>query len=805
MIVEETRGRSVAVRTTASMGSWVALIALIVSVLGASPAWAGEPAAPARTGLAHVRHACSAPAPGDATCFALVRTPVAAGTPASAGASPYVVDSGASSPGPAKGLTPEQLASAYGYVLGAGGSGQTVGIVDAYDDPEIENDLATFDSHYGLTSCTTENRCFKKVGQTGSPSSLPEADKTGWSIETSLDVETVHAVCPNCKILLVEGVNPSVENLADAENEAVALGATEVSNGYGAPETAFNATEQNAYNHPGVPITVSAGDQGYDSWDFIDEPVEIGGEFFFGTGAEMPNAPASLPTVVSVGGTSLELAADGARMSETVWNNNGSEDDLGLEFGPQGATGGGCSERFRAEPWQSDTAGFAATGCGTARLDNDVSAVGNPQTGFDIYDSYRCGPACEFPRIEEGWATFGGTSLSAPIVASMYALAGGGQGVAYPALTLYGRSADASSRFDVTSGANGFCDGVAVAACGDPNDFFGLVDCNGTTACNAASGFDGPSGVGGPSGLGLFKPELPTATITAPGSLKAGIPASFSASASSDAYPGASFTGYAWTWGDGGSSGGVSPSHTFTAPGNYSVTLTVTDSYGLTSAVSTQPVTVIEKSQAETEAIAKQHREEEAAALKKTQEAEAIAKQKSEEAAAALKKTEEAAAGAAAAKKKQEEEQAAANAAGAGVAGFQVGIPPQVPDAKLASTALQASAAGAVSIRVSCPAKETRCSGTVTLRTLSAVIAAAGSAAKTKAAILTLATGSFSVAGGKAETVTLHLTPKARKLLVGSHVLHARATIVAHDASGATHTTQTTVTLRPPKAGHGKG
>ena len=784
------RGRSVAVRGTASIGSWAALGALMICIVSPSPAWAGTPAAPARTGLAQVRHACSSPAPGYATCFALVRTPVASGTPASAGASPYVVDSGASSPGPAGGLTPEQLASAYGYEPGVGGAGQTVGIVDAYDDPEIENDLATFDSHYGLPSCTTANGCFRKVGQMGN--SLPPADKAGWSAETSLDVETVHSVCPNCKILLVEGVNPSIENLAAAENEAVALGATEVSNGYGAPEIEFNATEQAAYNHPGVPIAVSAGDDGYDGWDLINPLVINGDVLEFGIGAEMPDAPASLPTVVSVGGTSLELSTDGARTSETVWNNNGPDDDPGSLSGPLGASGGGCSELFRAEPWQIDTEGFAATGCLAARLDNDVSAVGNPQTGFDIYDSYRCGSACEFPRIEGGWATFGGTSLSAPIIASMYALAGGGQGVTYPALTLYGRSADASSRFDVTEGANGFCDGVAVTECGDPNSVFGRVDCNGTTACNAAPGFDGPSGVGTPSGLGLFKPELPTATITAPSSLKAGVPASFSASASSDSYPGASFTAYSWTWGDGSSGGGVSPTHTFTAPGTYSVTLTVTDSYGLTSALSTQPVTVIEKSLAETEAIAKQQREE-AAAQKKT-----------EEAAAAQKRTEEAAAIAAAAKKKQEEEQASANA-GAGVAGYQVGVPPQVPDAKLASTALQASASGTVSIKVSCPAAESNCSGTVTLRTLNAVIADRGSMAKTKASILTLATGSFSVAGGKTETVTLHLTAKARKLLTGSHVLRARATIVAHDPSGATHTTQTTVTLRAPKVGHGKG
>jgi subtilase family serine protease len=164
------------------------------------------------------------------SCFALVGTPVAAGTPASVGAVPYVVDSGASSPGPAGGLTPEQLAGAYEYEPSAGGNGQTVGIVDAFDDPKIEEDLGTFDTHYGLPQCTTANGCFKKVGVTGSTTSLPSADTSGWSEEISLDVETLHSVCPNCKILLVEANSSTGADLATAVNEAVALGAPEVSN-----------------------------------------------------------------------------------------------------------------------------------------------------------------------------------------------------------------------------------------------------------------------------------------------------------------------------------------------------------------------------------------------------------------------------------------------------------------------------------------------------------------------------------------------------------------------------------------------
>jgi Trypsin len=139
-----------------------------------------------------------------------------------------------------------------------------------------------------------------------------------------------------------------------------------------------------------------------------------------------------------------------------------------------------------------------------------------------------------------------------------------------------------------------------------------------------------------------------------------------------------------------------------------------------------------------------------------------------------------------------------------GIAGFQDAGSP-VPDAKLASTALAASASGAVSIKITCPEAEVRCSGTVTLKTIGAVIARAGTSANAKAAVLTLAKGSFTVAGGKVKTVTLHLSAKARALLGHSHVMHVRATIVAHDQAGATHTTRTVVTLRSPKAKREKG
>jgi hypothetical protein len=123
-----------------------------------------------------------------------------------------------------------------------------------------------------------------------------------------------------------------------------------------------------------------------------------------------------------------------------------------------------------------------------------------------------------------------------------------------------------------------------------------------------------------------------------------------------------------------------------------------------------------------------------------------------------------------------------------------------VPDAKLASTSLTVSPSGTVNVQVTCPAGESSCTGTITLRTLTAVVASTAGPKKPKAAILTVASGSFKIAGGRVKSVTLRLSAKARKLLARKHLLRARAIIVARDPTGARHTRQTVVTLRAPKA-----
>jgi subtilase family serine protease len=472
------------------------ILAVELALCAGSPAASGPRAHQAALGApyASVRQVCPAPRPRAASCLVEALVPAQGPSP---GAQLRQRAAGASSVGPAGGLTPGDLASAYGYTGSPGGHGQTLAVVDAYDDPEIEADLATFDAHYGLPACTAGNGCFTKVGQTGSTTGLPAADTRGWTIEMALDVQSAHGACPNCRILLVEANSESFSDLAAAVDEAVALGANEVSNSYGGLEGELGASELSAYDHPGIVITAASGDSGYLNWDRLAEVFQAPG---------LPDLPASLGSVVAVGGTSLKLKSTGARKSETVWNDSGPPSGVG--FKQFSASGGGCSTETNAPAWQSSAPGWAATGCSTKRLGNDVAIVGDPYTGFDIYSSYEYKPAASI-----GWMTVGGTSLSSPLVAAMYGLAGGARGASYPASTLYAHLGE-PSLYDVTAGGNGYCDGLAPGPCGEPeaNELLGEVDCLGTTACNATTGFDGPSGVGTPNGLAAFGAPAPTAT-----------------------------------------------------------------------------------------------------------------------------------------------------------------------------------------------------------------------------------------------------------------------------------------------------
>ncbi len=782
-------------RRTAAHRTLIAALVVLVCLACAGPAL-GAP-----RGYARVEPVCQPPRLDEASCFALARVRVPASQAASPGVRPLAARPAALEFGPAEGLTPALLASAYGYDPNAGGSGETVAVVDAFNDPKMESDLAAFSSHYGLPSCTAETGCFRKVGQSGSAIELPAEDANGWSVEESLDVEMVHSACPKCRILLVEAKNAALANLGASVRKAVELGAVAVSNSYGAPEQgAAGPLEGALFEHPGVVITAATGDYGYDWWvGPLPDP-------------QTTNQPASMPGVVSVGGTTLTLNSEGKRASEVVWNGNGAEN---AGHWQEGASGGGCSIFFEAPLWQRDAAGFGAAGCGTKRLSADVAAVADPLTGFDIYDTYNCGERCEALKGTGEWSTIGGTSVSSPFIASLYALAGGAHGVSDPALTLYGHLGG-SSLFDVTSGGNGYCD-KAGAACGINAVFGERLDCEGTTACNATSGFDGPSGVGAPASLSLFEPLLPKAAITPPAEAVAGTPATFSGSSSSDPYPGATRS-YSWAFGDGQTGTGVSVAHTYAAAGEYTATLTVSDNYGLQSPPVTAKVVVAAPSKSEEEEAAKKAREakEKAEAEKKAKEVkeeeaakkakEAKEKEEAEKKARETKERElrtseaitqearrvfeEAAARLKAEQEAQANQGSAGSSGQGGTAGFKA-AKAVAPAAILKGAGLRASRGGWFVLRIACPAGSSGCQGTVTVRTLGAVVAAPGS----RASVLKLAGAGFNLPGGQVGTTRLRLTARARTLLARKGSVRVRVSIVAHDASGASAVTHATATL----------
>ncbi|MFD5400780.1 putative Ig domain-containing protein [Streptomyces griseorubiginosus] len=448
-------------------------------------------------------HLCATPAAGHASCFAQRRTDIKQRlATALAAAAP-------------SGLSPANLHSAYN-LPSTGGSGLTVAVVDAYNDPNAESDLATYRSQYGLSACTKANGCFKQVSQTGSTTSLPTND-TGWAGEEALDIDMVSAVCPNCNITLVEANSANDTDLGIAENEAVSLGAKVVSNSWGGSEASSQTSEDTSYfKHPGVAITVSAGDSAY--------------------GAEYP---ATSQYVTAVGGTALSTSSNSRGWTESVWKTSSTE-----------GTGSGCSAYDPKPSWQTDT------GC-SKRMEADVSAVADPATGVAVYDTYG----------GSGWAVYGGTSASAPIIAGVYALAGTPGSGDYPAKYPYSHT---GNLYDVTSGNNGSC---------SPSYF-----------CTATTGYDGPTGWGTPNGTTAFTAGTSTGntvTVTNPGSQSTTTGGTVSLQISATDSAGATLT-YSATGLPTGLSISSSGKITGTAStaGTYQVTVTAKDSTGASGSTS---------------------------------------------------------------------------------------------------------------------------------------------------------------------------------------------------------------------------
>lgn len=324
---------------------------------------------------------------GEARCFAHVVTdergnPLA-GKPVDA--SPQATPSG---------FGPASLRSAYA-ISGSGSSASVVAIVDANGYSNAEADLAVYRAQYGLPPCTTANGCFIKKDQRGG-TAYPR-NNTGWAQEQALDLDMASAMCPNCKILLVQADSASFANLAAAVNYAATYtGVKAISNSYGGGEAGSSAYNS-AYSHSGIAITASTGDSGF------------GASF-----------PATSPTVIAVGGTRLVASGNARGWAETAWSSGGS----------------GCSAVYAKPAWQLDAC--------TTRMEADVSAVGDPATGVAVY-----GPTGK--GSQSGWLVFGGTSVSAPIVGGIYGVAGHGASNASLFWSTPG------SLNDITSGSNGTC------------------------------------------------------------------------------------------------------------------------------------------------------------------------------------------------------------------------------------------------------------------------------------------------------------------------------------------------------------
>jgi hypothetical protein len=463
----------------------LALVSLVAFLLACSPAWGQPPLSPSEY---EARAICAQPAPGYSGCLSLRLIADEPSSVPGAEATPRSTEFTEPIP---SGLAPADLLSAYGGSGATPPSAQTIALVDAYDDATIAEDLEVFSKQFGLPACNEANGCFRKVNQNGKAGPLPASSgekERSWAQEVATDVEVAHGVCQACKILLVEAKSNSNSDLYTAVQTAAALGATEISNSYGGHE---GSADSSAFNHPGIVITASSGDDGYLDW-LSGEP------------AAYANYPASSPHVIGVGGTRLMLSAAGTWESETVWNDGGAN-TLGLEGA--GASGGGCSGHFLADGWQQDTANWSAVGCGSARAVTDISADGDPYSGVAVYDS------TETPSGEKGWAVIGGTSVASPIIASLFALAGGAQGVAYPAQLLYENlEQDPASLHDVTVGSNGEClkrfhRSTGTSGCTSAED--AQNSCAGSLICLAAPGYDGPSGVGTPRALAAFEPPVP--------------------------------------------------------------------------------------------------------------------------------------------------------------------------------------------------------------------------------------------------------------------------------------------------------
>lgn len=346
---------------------------------------------------------CAHASPGRARCYLKVLRDTAASSAAFKVTKCKVVEK--------NGYSACNIETAYGLksISAKDGSGVTVAVVDAYDDPNAESDLAEYRSTYGLPACTTANGCFEKLNQDGDEGDYPSGDM-GWGGEISLDLDMVSAICPKCHIMLLEANSDGFSDLLTAEDEAISLGANVVSNSWGTGEFSGENDFDSSLDYPGVPITFSSGDGAYAG------------------GVQYPSAS---PYVTSVGGTMLVPKKNARGWTEKAWV---TKPAAGQE--PSQGSGSGCSAYEPKPSWQTDPS------C-AERMTADVSAVAANVLSYDTYE-----------QGGGGWYFSYGTSVSSPIIAAVYALADNFSSVTNPVSLVYAHSSDL---YDITKGSEGTC------------------------------------------------------------------------------------------------------------------------------------------------------------------------------------------------------------------------------------------------------------------------------------------------------------------------------------------------------------
>jgi subtilase family serine protease len=546
-------------------------------VAGAAP---GPPPGGPGQGFAHAEAAvCGLPAPGSARCLVHV---LKRGDGVAPDATPSPT-----------GLSPTQIRAAYGWQGIGDGTGKTIAIVDAYDDPTAGNDLNVFSAQFGIPC----NGCFNKVVQLDASNNPPPPDP-GWALEISLDIQWAHAIAPGAHILLVEALDASYANLMAAEDYASSH-AEYVSNSWGGSEFCFLFLCETIYDAhfstPGVSYFAASGDNGLPA-----------------------SYPSASPNVISVGGTTLHFDAGGAFSSETGWS----------------GSGGGCSAYESATAAQSSFGEYAQVQCQGKRATPDVALDADPNSGVSVYDSTPY-------NNQTGWWTVGGTSASSP----MWAARAADQGAVVTSATVYGGSipfrditdgdngASALVGFDLVTGRGTWATAVALQPPGAPggltatggvgavaltwsapttggpaqsynvyrgtasNSEVVLVTGVGTTSytdSNVTAGVTyyyevaavNGAGVGPRSGEAFAAPTGPT-DVPPVASFTTSCSGSTCTFTSTSTDPDGSIASYSWSGGNGLTGSAASIGHTYTAKGAFAVNLTVVDDGGQSASAST--------------------------------------------------------------------------------------------------------------------------------------------------------------------------------------------------------------------------